>query len=280
MGISKTLLRLPAIAGISFVLVACSATPTQEPDLPEREYYEKAQDALSDGRPNIAVKHLKDLNSRYPFGELSVRAELDLIYAHLEAGDFLSAHAQAERFIKNHPDHEALDYAYYMRALSTHKGAETFMGRYFNLDPSKRDAVELSQAFDEFADFLARYPGSDYAADAKARMIYLRNTVARHELQVAQYYFKRKAPLSALRRGQEVIEHYPSSDSVEDALAVTVRAYMDLGHYDLAQKNLEILKANYPDSTHLDNEGKFMVERLPRDADPDFLYWVSLGAID
>ena len=280
MGFSQSLLRFTSIAGFSLLVMACSNKPVQEPDLPEREYYQKAQEALEDGLPTTAAKHLKDLSSRYPFGEFSTRAELDLIFAHLSAGDHIAAHANAERFIKNHPDHPTLDYVYYLRGLSTYLATESFLGRYLALDPSQRDAVELTQAFHEFADLLERYPASPYAVDAKARMIYLRNIVARHELQVANYYFKRKAPLSALRRGQEVISHYPSSDSVEAALAVTVQAYLDLKQYDLAKTNKDVLQRNFPTTKHLSEDGKFIALRLPKDADPDFLYWVSLGIID
>ncbi|MCZ2720596.1 outer membrane protein assembly factor BamD [Marinomonas sp. 15G1-11] len=268
------------ITSFSLLVVACSNKTVQEPDLPEQEYYEKAQAALEDGLPTTAAKHLKDLTSRYPFGEYTIRAELDLIYSYLSAGDFIAAHVNVERFIKNHPDHSSLDYAYYMRGLITYKSTESFLGRYIALDPSERDVSELTTSFNEFSLLLERYPNSQYAPDAKARMVYLRNIIARHELQVANYYFKRKAPLSALRRGQTVLEQYPSSDSIEDALGVIIQAYIDLGQFDLAQNNIEVLRTSYPTSKFLDKDDKFISPRLPKDADPDFLYWVTLGAID
>ncbi|MCB5162887.1 outer membrane protein assembly factor BamD [Marinomonas algarum] len=280
MGFHHSLLRFSGIVSFSFFIVACSSKQVQEPDLPERAYYDKAQQALEENLPSTAIKHLKDLDSRYPFGEFSTRAELDLIYAQMEADEFIAAHAAAERFIKNHPEHDALDYAYYMRALSTYKGAETLMTRFLDADPSERDSKELTKAFNEFADFTVRFPNSTYAPDSKARMYYLRNVVARHELQVAYYYLKRKAPLSALRRSQEVIQHYPSSQSVEDALAISVQSYNDLGQTSLAQTNIAVLKTNFPESSHIDEKGNFIALELPNDADPSFLYWISFGLID
>ncbi|MGO2356124.1 MAG: outer membrane protein assembly factor BamD [Marinomonas foliarum] len=277
MGFHHSLLRFSGIVSFSLFIAACSSTQVQEPDLPERVYYNKAQQALEDNLPSTAIKHLKDLDSRYPFGEFSTRAELDLIYAQMEAGDFISAHSTTERFIKNHPEHDSIDYAYYMRALSTYKGAESFMSRYLDLDPSERDSKELSRAFSELADFTSRFPNSKYAPDAKARMFHLREMVSRHELKVANYYLKRKAPLSALRRSQEVILHYPSTRSVEEALAISIQSYMDLQQTDLANTNLAVLKQNFPESKHLDEEGKFIQLELPNDADPSFLYWVTFG---
>ncbi|TYL48652.1 outer membrane protein assembly factor BamD [Marinomonas sp. IMCC 4694] len=280
MGFHHTLLRFSGIVSFSLLVVACSSKPVQAPDLPERTYYDKAQQALENNLPSTAIKHLKDLDSRYPFGEFSTRAELDLMYAQMEASEFIGAHASAERFIKNHPEHESLDYAYYMRALSTYKGAESLTSRYLGLDPSERDSKELAKAFNELADLTVRFPNSAYAPDSKARMYYLRNMVARHELQVAYYYLKRKAPLSALRRSQEVILSYPSSDSVEEALAINIQSYNDLQQIDLAQQNLEILKQNFPASSYIDANGDFIALSLPSDADPGFLYWVSFGLIN
>ncbi|NLQ19142.1 outer membrane protein assembly factor BamD [Marinomonas sp. M1K-6] len=280
MGFHHSLLRFSGIVSFSLFIVACSSQQVQEPDLPERVYYDKAQQALQENLPSTAIKHLKDLDSRYPFGEFSTRAELDLIYAQMEAADFIAAHASAERFIKNHPEHDSVGYAYYMRALSTYKGAESLMSRYLNLDPSERDSRELSKAFRELADFTARFPNSTYAPDAKARMYYLREMVARHELQVARYYLKRKAPLSALRRSQEVIQHYPSTRSIEDALAISVQSYQDLQQTELAQTNLTVLKKSFPSSTHLNAQGEFIPLKQPSDADPGFLYWVTFGLID
>lgn len=280
MGLRKSLLQLSGFVGISLLLGACSNTPVQEPDLPESEYYQNAQEAFDQGRPLVAVKNLKDLDSRYPFGEFSQRAELELIYAYFLASDYISAHANAERFIKKYPEFETIDYVFYYRALSTFKANQTLSTRFLNQDPSQRDTNELVKAFREFADLLKRFPESTYASDAKARMVYLRNTIAKHELQVAKYYFKRNAPLAALHRGQTVLNQYPSSDSIEEALAITVQAYIELEQNELADQNLEVLANNYPKSKYLDENGQLIIPPKPKDADPDFWYWVTLGWMD
>lgn len=276
-----TLLRIFGIVSSSLLIIACSSTPEpREPDLPERAYYEQAQEALDDGLPSTAITHLKDLTARYPFGEYSTRAELDLIYAQIEAKEYIAAHATAERFIKNNPEYHALDYAYYMRALSTYYGSEGLFSSLFNLDPSERDAKELIKAFNELADLTNRYPDSEYAPDAKARMRYLRELIARHEVHVARYYLKRKAPLSALMRSQEVIQNYPSSPSIEEALAISIQSYNDLEQTKLAQVNLSALKQNFPQSKYVNEAGNFIPLEIPSDGDPSFLYWISFGLFD
>ncbi len=168
MGLRKSLLQLTAIMGISFLLAACSNTPVQEPDLPEEEYYQEAQKAFDENRPSLAVQHLKDLDSRYPFGEYSQRVKLELIYANFLAGNYIESHSAANHFIQNYPNHDFLDYAFYYRALSTYKGAENLSYRFLNQDLSERDVSEFLTSFKEFSELLQRYPTSAHAVDAKA----------------------------------------------------------------------------------------------------------------
>lgn len=280
MGLRHSLLRLLGIISFSFIIAACTTVKKVEPDLPEEEYYQEAQKALEQGRPTLAVSQLTDLDLRYPFGKYSEQAKIQLIYANYLAGDYVAAHAAAERFIKNYPSHKQLDYAFYYRALSTYKAAETLSYRYLNQQLNQRDTSDFIQAFNEFASLLKRYPNSAHNVDAKARMVFLRNTIAEHEIQVARYYFKRNAPLAALKRGQTVIDDYPSSNSLEDALAIIVQAYNLLDEADLAAKNLALLQTNYPQSNYLDQQGNFITPDTPADAAPSFWYWISLGLID
>ncbi len=279
MGFYYSLFRFTGIASVSLLITACSTTHVQTSDLPGHIYYEKAQKALHDNLPAIAVEYLQNLNSHYPFGEYSTRAKLDLIYAQYSVGDYIAAHEMAKRFINSHPEHEDISYAYYMKALSTYKSSQGSLERYLGIDPSKRDTSDLKRAFEEFADFLSRYPNSQFAPDAKALMNVSRNIVAHHELQVARYYLKHQAPLSALLRGQAVIDHYPSSSSVEEALVTIIQSYNDLHLPKLAVENLAVLKKNFPKSYHIDAKGSFIPLSLPSDANPGFWYWTSFGLI-
>ena len=114
--------------------------------------------------------------------------------------------------------------------------------------PSKRLAIA---ALKELVD---RYPKSRYAKDATQRMVYLVNTLAQSEMHVARYYMKRTAYLAALNRAKYVLEFYPNSTSVEEALVVQISAYDNMGMEDLKQDSLRVLKTNYPQNPML--EGK------------------------
>ena len=95
---------------------------------------------------------------------------------------------------------------------------------------------------------MTRYPNSHYIKDATQRMVYLVNTLAGNELHVARYYMKREAYVAAVNRCKYVIENYPHSTSLEEALVIMISAYDLLGMTDLQQDTLRVLKTNYPQS--------------------------------
>ena len=72
-------------------------------------------------------------------------------------------------------------------------------------------------AYADFAQLLARYPNSQYAPDARQRMVYLRNLLARSELAIADYYLRRGAHVAAANRARYVLENYPLSEATPDA---------------------------------------------------------------
>ena len=238
-------------------LAGCASEPERQ-ELSEREIYETAQGYLNSKNFSLAIQNLQLLESRYPFGPYAEQAQLEIIYAYYRGGDNEAAIAAADRFIRLHPQHEKVDYAYYMRGLSNYTEGEGLLERFIPTDMTQRDPGSAIQSFEDFRQLLQRFPDSTYADDARARMIYLRNRLARYEINVANYYFKRKAYLAAANRGRYVIENLPQTPAVPDALAVMVQAYLLLGMNDLAEQSLSVLRKNYPDHPNLDKNGNFI----------------------
>src|SRR5690606_2141674 len=129
----------------------------------------------------------------FPFGTYAEQAQLELIYAYYMSNDPDAAIATANRFIRLHPQHRNADYAYYMMGLSAFTKDKGMFERVLPTDLTMRDPGAARESLANFAQLLNRYPDSPYAADAKKRMLYLRNLLARYEIHVANYYFKRGA---------------------------------------------------------------------------------------
>jgi len=244
----------------SLVLYGCSSNdelPDIAEDAGEQQIYDDAQRYLRGDNYDLAVKSLQLLESRYPFGKYAEQAQLELIYAHYNAYEHEAAVEAADRFTRLHPQHPNLDYAYYMKGLAAYSGNEDIFARFLPTDPAKRDTSHAKEAFAEFSQLLARYPDSPYAADAKARMVHLRNLLARHELDIANYYLRRGAYLAAVNRGRYVVENFERTPAVADGLAIMAQGYILLGMDELAQQSIKVLAANYPDYPALNKNGEF-----------------------
>ncbi|EQM79667.1 outer membrane protein assembly factor BamD [Stutzerimonas stutzeri] len=257
---------------------ACSSNETISENLGEAELYRQAQADLDSKSYTSAINKLKALESRYPFGRFAEQAQLELIYAYYRNTEPEAARSSAERFIRLHPQHPSVDYAYYLKGLASFDQDRGLLARFLPLDMTKRDPGAARDSFNEFAQLTTRYPNSRYAPDAKARMIYLRNLLAANEIHVADYYLRRQAYVAAANRGRYVVENFQGTPSVGDGLAVMTEAYQHMGLNELADSSLETLKLNYPDHPSLDG-GEF----VPREKEEDNRSWLSratLGLID
>lgn len=252
-------LRIVATLLLLGGLAACSGndSPDIAADAGEQQMYREAQRYLNSSNYDLAVRSLQLLESRYPFGKYAEQAQLELIYAHYGAYEHEAAVEAADRFIRLHPQHPNVDYAYYMKGLAAYSGSQDLFSRFLPTDDTKRDTSHAKEAFAEFAQLVSRYPDSPYAADAKARMVHLRNLLARHEINVANYYFRRGAYLAAANRGRYVVEHFQRTPAVADGLAVMAQGYILLGMNDLAEDAIDVLALNFPEHPSLDKDGNF-----------------------
>jgi outer membrane protein assembly factor BamD len=212
------------------------------------EFYRNAKAELDSGNYQGAVKLYEALEARYPFGRYAQQAQLDIAFAYYKEGDTAQATAAADRFIKLHPNHQVLDYALYLKALAYFKPDLGLFGDLLNLDPSERDPKALRESFDAFKDLVVRFPESRYADDSRARMAYLVNALAKHDVAVARYYLNRGAFLAASTRAQNVLQRYPQAPATKEALAISIAAYERMNMPELAADSRRVLDKNFPDA--------------------------------
>lgn len=262
--------RFGALALSLALLAGCASNDTSEEEeadefagVQERELYELARTALDSNRYPIAIERLEALDTRYPFGAHAEQAQIELIYAYYENSNWEEARAAASRFIRLHPDHPQVDYAYYLRGLSAWQAGRFSLERLRLIDISKRDLGASRDAYNDFRELIQRYPQSEYAADSQQRIVYLRELLARHELHIADYYLRRGAYLAAVERGRWVVENYPESSATRDALATMVEGYQGLEMDDRASEVLAVLRENAPNHEQLQGN-RFIPKHLGR----------------
>lgn len=266
--------------GVLFLLAACSTTDREEEYTSEADLYQTAQEQLERSRWEQAINNLQALEEHFPFGTYAEQAQLELIYAYHSSDQPELVAATADRFIRLHPQHRNVDYAYYMKGLSSFSEGKGMFERVLPTDLTMRDPGAARESLAHFAQLLARFPDSEYAPDAKKRMLYLRNLLARYEIHVANYYFKRGAYLAATNRGRWVVENFHQTPAVPDALAVMVQGYNLLEMPELAQQNLELLKLNYPEHPALNEEGGFDYQYYSDAGDRSWLSRLTFGLFD
>ena len=224
-----------------------------------QKIYAEAKDNLNDGNYERAVKLFETLEARYPFGRYAQQAQLEVAYAYYKDNEPISAIAACDRFIKLHPNHPNVDYAYYLKGLANFNDDLGYLGNLIDQDLSERDPKAARDAFLAFKELVTRFPESKYAADSTARMKYLVNALASHEVHVAKYYIKREAWVAAANRAKEVLKTYPEAPALEEALAIMVVAYDKLKLTDLRDDAQRVLTLNFPNSKYskgVNTEGK------------------------
>jgi outer membrane protein assembly factor BamD len=245
----KLLIRFFSITAIILFLHGCASTSNPEDPtsgMDAKQIYDHASDELKNGDYETAIKFYERLESRFPYGEYAERAQMEIAYAYYKDNEQESAILAADRFIKLHPNHPNVDYMYYMRGLASYDLTKSFLENLFNVDPTERDPKAARRAFEYFAELIKKFPKSRYAKDAVKRMIVIRNSLAKYEVHVANYYLTRGAYLAAANRSKYVVENYQRTPAVADALAIMVQAYNKLGMKELATDAQRVLELNYP----------------------------------
>jgi len=212
--------------------------------------YGEAKDAMADKSWAKAVKYFEKLEARYPYGRFAQQAQLEVAYAHWKDGDKALAIAAADRFIKLYPNHPSVDYAWYLKGLINFNTLSGMLTWLTSPDMTDRDPKATREGFEAFKEVVTRFPDSKYAEDAAARMRYLVNALASHEVHVARYYMKRTAYLAAANRAQYAIQNFPQAPATEEALFILMRAYDALGMGDLRSGAERVLRKNFPDSDY------------------------------
>ena len=221
-----------------------------------QKLYTEAKSELGARNYDQAIKYYEKLEARYPYGRYAQQAQIEIAYAYFKDGEAAQAVTAAERFIKLHPNHPNVDYAYYLRGLANFNDDLGWIGYLTGQDLSERDPKAAREAFDAFRDLVTRFPESRYAPDSIERMNYLVNALASNEIHVARYYMTRGAYVAAVNRVQYSLKSYPRAPANEEGLVIMVQAYDKMGVKDLRDDAERVLKKNFPNSAYLKGGGR------------------------
>jgi len=242
----------------ALLLTGCSLLPDVQYETPSwsaQKLFTEAKAEMADGGYEKAIKYFESLEARYPYGRYAQQAQLEVAYAYFKSNEPVSAIAACDRFIKLHPNHPSVDYAYYLKGLANFNEDLGLLGTISRQDMSERDPKAARESFEALKELSTRFPNSKYTPDAIARMKYLVNAMASNEVHVARYYFKRGAYVAAVNRSQSALQRYPQAPATEEALALMVKSYDAMGMNDLRDDTMRVMHKNFPDSPYF-KQGK------------------------
>lgn len=248
-----------AFAGL-LGLAACSSSTKEEDIVIEgsvEDLYNRASDLMDSENYKEAARFYNEVDRQHPYSTWASRAQLMAAYSYYKEREYETAIVALNRFIRLHPGHRDIAYAYYLRSLS-----------YFEqVRDVKRDQTPADEAYKAFDEVVKRFPESRYAQDARNKMVLVQDHLAGHEMEVGRWYQRRAQYLAAVNRFQVVVSKYQTSRQVPEALHRMAESYTALGLTDEARRVASVLGHNYPSSEWYFDSYE-LVEKKPIDRPP------------
>jgi len=256
---------LELLLTFALLLQGCGSNEKRDEGPNAEELYEEANHALKAQNYPRAIQLYRNLTIRFPFGRHAEQSMLDMAYAQFKAGQNDAAIESLDRFLRTYPTHPNVDYAWYLKGLVNYAETMSFLRNLMPDRAADRDQQAAHQAFRDFQELIRRHPDSRYVGDARQRMVFLRNIMADYEIQVGEYYERRKAWVAALNRSRYVIENYPQAPATIDALKLMARSYEKLDMPELAPDTREVLEHSYADLLNEDKREGVLSKLWPFD---------------
>jgi outer membrane protein assembly factor BamD len=261
---SRLRVTVTLVVAVLIALNGCSLFGDKDEDdapenWPEDKLYLAAKEALDVGSCHGAIEHYQRLQTRYPFGPYAAQAQLELAYCYYKSEDSPAALASVDRFLQLNPTHPHMDYAYYLRGLINFNIGRGLTTRIIGRDPSQRDPGAALRSFKDFAGLVQEFPKSRYVDDAELRMRHLRNILAQHEVNVANFYMRVGAFVAAANRARNVVENFQQTPAMPEALVLLAKSYKVLEMNELSDDALRVLELNYPNHPGISEVNKTAV---------------------
>jgi outer membrane protein assembly factor BamD len=245
-GFTSRASRFLTIALVTLALVGCSGfnlfgppKVKEEPIIPAATLYQKALDDMDRQYFQTAIKGLEQLERQHPRDPLAEKSKLMQVFAYYRSGELDKAILAADRFLAIYPNGKDVPYVMYLKGNSY----------YGQIKDITRDQQLSRDAIDTYNLLISNYPQSEYAEDAKEKLLVAYDQLAGKEMSVGRYYLGNGQYTAAINRFRVVVETWQTSTHIEEALYRLTEAYLLLGLTNEAMTAAAVLGHNYPSST-------------------------------
>jgi len=238
-GVARLLPVLVALAsgGCSVALPPPDATPTLR--------YEWSRERYEAEKYSDAIRGFRDLLFREPLHATADSARFLLAQAYLNTGQHLLAANEFRMLATSRPNSVVADDAQFGMCRA-----------YWQLAPSiARDQEYTQRTIESCTRLVEFFPRSDLQPEARSMIEAARQKLAAKQARVGSWYFERKLYESSIIYFESLIQEYPETDVVPEALYRLHEAYMRVGFRAEADAVRQQLLTRFPDSPEARNLG-------------------------
>ena len=231
---------------IVFLTLVFGSCSSKNQNLEDTNYQERSLKVIYNSALNKLLNkdyqeasiEFDEVERQHPYSRWAKKSILMSSYSSYKNEDYIKCEANISRFISLYPASESVSYAQYLLAMC-----------YYDqiLDP-QRDQTAVQMAYNTFNLILDRYPDTPYAKEAYYKIIFLEDSLAAKEMNVAKTYTSLKKYIASLKRYKNIVNQYQTSSFVAEALYRIVEIYLILGVKEEAVINARVLGYNYPGS--------------------------------
>lgn len=217
-----------------------------EPEKSMAEIYQEAYDEFNDGDYASAAELFLSAESEHSTDAFAPDALVMAAYSRYLDDDFPGALMVTDRFLRFHPGHQDAPYILYLRGMCY----------YRQVSDVRREPGMSVYALQQFEQLINRFPNSEYAENAKNKIIILKNYIAGKVMYAARNDMRKENWTSAITRFQSVVVTAQETVMTPEAMYRLTQCYTAIGLPEQASGYADMLRKNFPDNEWTKKLGK------------------------
>ena len=220
------------------ILAGCAGDNKITPEQSLSDIYNEAYAEFNDKNYEEAAQKFTIAETQYPASPWAADALIMAAYSYYLDDDFAGALMATDRFMRFHPGHNDVPYVLYLRGMC----------HYRQVSDVRREPGESAYALAQFQQLVERFPSSEYAKNAKNKIIILKNYIAGKVMYAARNDMAAQNWPSAITRFQSIVTDAQETVMTPEALYRLTECYTAIGLPEQASGYAEMLRKNFPDN--------------------------------
>ena len=230
--------KIILLFGLCCMLCACGGGEEIVAERPLEDIYQEAYKEFNNKNYEEAAELFQMAESQYPSSPWSADALVMLAYTRYVDKDFAGTILAIDRYMRFHPGHRDVPYMMYLRGMC----------HYRQVSDVRRDPGESAYALQAFQQLVDRFPNSEYAENAKNKILILKNYIAGKMMYAAREDMFNKNWTSAISRLQSIVSTAQETVMTPEAMFRLTECYTAIGLPEQANGYADMLRKNFPDN--------------------------------